>query len=258
MEMAAKLIFRPLIAATLACGLSATAQAATVIDAGTPGTTGDTALYIDDPAAVTAEAGSGASAAELARFVGVPDLNLDNGVREYIGLGEFFVTYDLGDFRLFDGSGFDFNVYEVGGGDVEFGILDVLVSANGTDFFSVANATPASFGGARDLAGDGITANIASRQSYDIGGAVAALGASEFQYIRLNGLPTSFSGGQIRTANIGNGFDLDTIGIANFTAASTMSAVPEPGTWLMMILGFGLIGGSMRNAKSAQPRTRMA
>ena len=257
MEMAAKLILRPLIAATLACGLAATAQAATVINAGTPGTTGDTALYIDDPAAVTAEAGSGASAAELARFVGVPDLNLDNGVREYIGLGEFFVTYDLGDFRLFDGSGFDFNVYEVGGGDVEFGILDVLVSANGTDFFSVANATPASFGGARDLAGDGITANT-GRQSYDIGGAVAALGASEFQYIRLNGLPTSFSGGQIRTANSGNGFDLDTIGIANFTAASTMSAVPEPGTWLMMILGFGLIGGTMRSSKSIRPRLRTA
>lgn len=30
-----------------------------------------------------------------------------------------------------------------------------------------------------------------------------------------------------------------------------MPVVPEPGTWLMMILGFGLIGGVMRQKKSA-------
>jgi hypothetical protein len=30
------------------------------------------------------------------------------------------------------------------------------------------------------------------------------------------------------------------------TISETMAAVPEPGTWLMMILGFGAIGASMR------------
>lgn len=40
-----------------------------------------------------------------------------------------------------------------------------------------------------------------------------------------------------------NGF----FAIDNFTfGLSAVSAVPEPGTWLMMLLGFGAIGGAMR------------
>lgn len=33
-----------------------------------------------------------------------------------------------------------------------------------------------------------------------------------------------------------------------------VGGVPEPGTWAMMLLGFGAIGSSMRRRKSAQPR----
>lgn len=32
---------------------------------------------------------------------------------------------------------------------------------------------------------------------------------------------------------------------------ATVSAVPEPATWAMMIMGFGLVGGSMRARRSA-------
>jgi len=28
-----------------------------------------------------------------------------------------------------------------------------------------------------------------------------------------------------------------------------IAAVPEPGTWMMMLLGFGLIGGALRSRK---------
>jgi hypothetical protein len=43
---------------------------------------------------------------------------------------------------------------------------------------------------------------------------------------------------------------LDKVALCDSGGCDTaMSAVPEPGTWLMMILGFGLIGGSMRSAK---------
>lgn len=34
----------------------------------------------------------------------------------------------------------------------------------------------------------------------------------------------------------------------------TMSAVPEPATWAMMLLGFGFVGGAMRSAKRRQTR----
>ena len=46
-----------------------------------------------------------------------------------------------------------------------------------------------------------------------------------------------------------NAFEIDTLAIA---------AVPEPATWAMMILGFGLIGGAMRNRKSATTRLAYA
>lgn len=39
----------------------------------------------------------------------------------------------------------------------------------------------------------------------------------------------------------------------------TINAVPEPGTWLMMLLGFGLLGGAIRSGKrQAAPRVRFA
>ena len=34
-----------------------------------------------------------------------------------------------------------------------------------------------------------------------------------------------------------------------YTVAPPPPSVPEPGTWLMMILGFGLVGGVMRREK---------
>ena len=53
----------------------------------------------------------------------------DNG---YLGLRGNYVTFDLGDMRLRDGAGQDFNIYErnyLGSGAPEYGRLDVLVSA---------------------------------------------------------------------------------------------------------------------------------
>ena len=51
--------------------------------------------------------------------------------------------------------------------------------------------------------------------------------------------------------NSGSDFvTLDNVALCdNGGCDTTMSAVPEPGTWAMMILGFGMIGGSMRSAR---------
>jgi hypothetical protein len=46
------------------------------------------------------------------------------------------------------------------------------------------------------------------------------------------------------------GPDSSNVGIDNIDFSfSSVSAVPEPSTWAMLILGFGLIGGAMRSSK---------
>ena len=50
----------------------------------------------------------------------------------------------------------------------------------------------------------------------------------------------------------GNGIGLGFFGKAradNFSASLLSAAVPEPATWAMMILGFGLVGGAMRTTR---------
>lgn len=208
------------------------AQANEVVAAGTPGTTGATALYITNPAALTAS--EVITPAELASFLGRPDDN-------HTGIGSGFITYDLGDFRFIDGAGQDFNVYEVDGGSPEFGSVDVLVSADGSSFFNVEASALAAI----DLAGDEAH-NIGSvnyRRSYDLAAAVTALGVSQFRYLRLDGT----GGGAI---NGDNGFDPDSVGFINFVNLNpNPGAVPEPASWAMMIAGFGMAGGALRRTR---------
>jgi hypothetical protein len=40
----------------------------------------------------------------------------------------------------------------------------------------------------------------------------------------------------------------------SISAANTSTAVPEPATWGMMLLGFGIIGGAMRRGRVVRPR----
>lgn len=83
------------------------------------------------------------------------------------------------------------------------------------------------------------------------GGTTTAIPAIAFstdlnEFHQLNNVPISAGTYRIRlqgtpgTANGGFGGDVA------FIAAS---AVPEPGTWLMMLVGFGLLGSAMRRTK---------
>ena len=67
--------------------------------------------------------------------------------------------------------------------------------------------------------------------------------------------PSLFSGSTIAPIFEPGVFELSFFNAADFThlpagtltiTGETMAAVPEPGTWLMMIIGFGAIGGMMR------------
>ncbi len=51
---------------------------------------------------------------------------------------------------------------------------------------------------------------------------------------------------------------LSTFGyVAQFQTTDAMNAVPEPGTWAMMLLGFGAIGFGMRRRKSAEGKKQI-
>lgn len=69
-------------------------------------------------------------------------------------------------------------------------------------------------------------------------------GATSFGY----GRTTTVSGGRTLFLNDSNN---------PFIAAQAINAVPEPATWLMLIGGFGMIGGTMRR-RSASVRVRYA
>lgn len=42
-------------------------------------------------------------------------------------------------------------------------------------------------------------------------------------------------------------------GLSNLYVFNGQGAVPEPGTWAMLILGFGLLGGALRGARKNRP-----
>ena len=47
-------------------------------------------------------------------------------------------------------------------------------------------------------------------------------------------------------------------GDATLTITSVTDAVPEPSTWMMMLVGFGLLGGAMRYGRKANAGTQTA
>ncbi len=81
----------------------------------------------------------------------------------------------------------------------------------------------------------------------------------------INAMPNALTGGSLSFAGLGtirfSGYDA-TPGVFTFTAqgnqitsfsASALAApVPEPGTWALMLLGFGAVGYSLRRRRSAQ------
>jgi hypothetical protein len=220
-------VFR--VAAAMAAILPVAGHAAVIINAGSPGTTGVTALYMNLPAEVSVSDNT-ATPAEINSFLGKPD-------DIHTGIGSHWVTYDLGSYRLVDGSGQDFNVYELDSGGVEFNVVDILVSADGVTFFNVEATSSAAI----DLAGDESHGNASFRRSFDLGGAVAALNANQFRFLRIDGTTGTAA------INGNNGFDLDAVGFANFALVS--NPIPEPASWAMMIAGFGLAGAAARRRR---------
>lgn len=130
----------------------------------------------------------------------------------YFGLGEDIVIYTLGAWRVVDLPGPDLNVYEADFGAVEFNLMDILVSNDRREWVSLKPTMAP----AVNLVGDERHNSASHRKSFDLAGS----GLSEARFIMIKGLGTGPASGT-------NGFDLDAVGLINWT-------VPGPGTLLAL------------------------
>ncbi|MFN0184080.1 MAG: PEP-CTERM sorting domain-containing protein [Aquabacterium sp.] len=150
-------------------------------------------------------------------FLGPPD-------GTFVGLGNGQVTFDFGDMVIVNRrdavtgqNQTDFNVYKWNSGN-GVGINDaiVLVSQNGIDFFEAGPQQ----GITQRIAGDGLTF-VTRINGRDLGSLEWA------RYVRVQGTSNLPPGGA-------NGFDIDALGAFELMPAP---AIPEPGTWALMLAG---------------------
>lgn len=80
---------------------------------------------------------------------------------------------------------------------------------------------------------------IFSRTGTDIRNLIGSNTATAFVTLNFDGL-TVDNVKALRFSSSQAAFEFDTMAV---------TAVPEPGTWMMMLLGFGLIGGALRSRK---------
>ena len=181
------------------------------------------------------------TASQQAAYLGAPD-------RNWLGIGAQFITYDLGNVRVVNGTGMDFVVYEEPSGIVEFNLVQVSVSADNVNFWELSPIT-----NPIRIDGDEAHINVNFRRGYDVDAAVTNLGVDQFRFIKLQGT----SGTQSFGPNLG--FDPDALGLINFVDLTPppppiSGVVPEPSSWALLITGFGLVGAGLRRRRAQLSR----
>ena len=98
------------------------------------------------------------------------------------------------------------------------------------------------FNGAANPLSVTIMTNTGSSETFDIAN---ANGANRFGV-------TAGAGEALSSVTFTSAVGFDSLRQLRIGGVSTPGAIPEPGTWLMLLVGFGLLGGVMRSAKRKQ------
>lgn len=137
---------------------------------------------------------------------------------------------------------------------------------SGSGVFTTSD-TPMTVGGQTALAVTGITGTfngaaitgptLATFGNYFITGPTFVDGSG----IRFNTTATTnvtlFYDSNARSYRV-NAINQGRSSLVTAVSAPVPAAVPEPGTWAMLILGFGLVGGALRSARRARHRLALA
>lgn len=201
-------------------------------------------------AGIAALAATGAQAAPLtdaagdfiASYTGPQNADLDVRASEVrLASGVFNFTATLGGPIGTTAGGFYVFGVNRGAGTARFGAL-----ATNVLFDSVVVINNTGTGFARDLIA-GVTTNLAAS-------AISFNGSSLSAFVDASLLPTQGLAAAAYTYNLwprspgaGNGTIAD---FAPDNANNLVNAVPEPGTWAMLIAGFGVIGATARRRRA--------
>ena len=176
--------------------------------------------------------------------VPVPELmaSLDLTLTSIVG-NDWFFNYGVSNDSSITArlAGFGFNTDPQLSGATVTGTYNIAGSGN-VPIFGAVDVCFKDGGGTNNCAGggsggifDGLTG----------GGTLKLSFSAPTQSLTLDNFVVRFQSIDTRYVESGSGIGIET-------------AVPEPGTWMMMLLGFGIVGGMMRRRKDAEPRVRYA
>lgn len=165
-------------------------------------------------------------------------------------------TEDFNDATLIPGLSITSSVGEVNGASGPGTFFDRLVLGSQTTEFQFASPVNG-FGGNFDLSpnGQGVGISFTLNPGGPVGTEVSSaiytgqfwglISDTAFSSILLQG---GSQGGAAETYTLDN---LTTGTLSASTLPEGVGAAPEPGTWAMMLVGFGLVGASLRRSKRA-------
>ena len=208
---------------SVACGSGACSVAA-AID-GDPNATGWAIASFPGPV----------TSAQTAVFETAADLFTSGGMLTFVLNQGFGTQHTLGNFRL-SATTDNRSLFADGlgtGGDVtaNWTVLDLatFVSANGATLTELGDLSILASG----------TSPLTDVYTITTSTALSGITGFRIEMLENGALPTNGPGRMANGNFVLTNFAVDAV-------ANVSSAVPEPGTWMTMILGFGLLGGAMR------------